>query len=231
MRIISILIILMVAGVFAYKQVSLTQVDCDNPPKPVVTAVLDIPEPLLDKDKTVKQITAMYKGHHGHAALPSNNFAPAITRSEVKASASYISPKQRASLTGKYCFVPGEVNVNVTLNQIVYIARSAYGDDCRFDAAMEHEMKHIFIGSEVVKKNIARFEKNIEGAYAYFMSEVGGGPFDAQTAAGLEEELGKYTQTAVDISIEEIMAEIGKYQKVVDTPEEYRRIGSLCNWR
>gem|GEM_PF-6602979 len=53
----------------------------------------------------------------------------------------------------------------------------------------------------------------------------------AQTAAGLEEELGEYTQTAVDISIEEIMAEIGKYQKVVDTPEEYRRIGSLCNWR
>lgn len=231
MRIISILIIFMVVGVIGHKQFSLGTIDCENPPMPHVTVNLDKREPQLDNTRTVAAITAMYRGHKGHAALPSNNFAPAITQTDINASLAFETPKKRASISGNYCFMPGDVAVNVTLDQTVFIARSAYKDRCRYDAAMDHEIKHLFVGQEVAQRNLDRFKRNIEDAFLYFLKNYGGGRFDAKTASALEQELGSYTQAAIDLSIHETMADLGQMQTYVDTPEEYRRIGTMCSWR
>lgn len=117
------------------------------------------------------------------------------------------------------------VEVNVTIDPKIYIAREHKRGTCRHNAIMEHEMKHIQVDRDIVKRAVPMIRQRLEKA----VRDVGiVGPKDARDQNKYQRKINQYIADEIADINEIINIERRKRQQAVDTLEEYERVANMC---
>jgi len=123
------------------------------------------------------------------------------------------------------CQWVGEMNIKIQIDPQILIARDHKQGTCRHNAILEHEMKHVFVDREVVKKYIPIIQKALKSAVIK-VGIVGPKP---------ERDKQKYHKKIMDYMDEQLRkvtgamhAERAKKQQNVDTLDEYERVQNMC---
>jgi len=117
------------------------------------------------------------------------------------------------------------MQVKILIDPKIYIARQHTPGSCKHNAILEHEMKHVFVDREVVKKYIPIMQRYLDQA----VRKVGlVGPKRQQDARHYHNKINNYMQEQLKNVTDRMYQERGDRQQGVDTLEEYERVAGLC---
>lgn len=130
-----------------------------------------------------------------------------------------------ASLAGQTCLWPGQVQVTIRLDQVVYIAKEYKPGTCMNASVWEHEHKHVRVDREIINKYRPVFETQVRAAAAR-MGVIG--PFDTQNQKAYQDHMMKQIGDAVSVITKQMETERNTRQQNVDTVQEYDRVSAVC---
>ncbi len=117
------------------------------------------------------------------------------------------------------------MQVSLRISPKIYIARDHRQGSCKHKAILEHEMKHVFVDREIVKKYIPIFKRDLENA----VRKVGiVGPKPERDARKYQQKINDYMEKQLKAVSDKLYAERSANQQGVDTLEEYERVAALC---
>jgi len=119
----------------------------------------------------------------------------------------------------------GEMTLNIRIDPKIYIARQHKKGSCRHNAILEHEMKHVFVDREVVKRYVPQFKKALEKG----VRKVGiVGPKPSSQTLKYQNKISDYMEGEMKKVADKMYAERSKRQAAVDTLKEYERVAAMC---
>lgn len=118
-----------------------------------------------------------------------------------------------------------QMDVNINIDPKIYVARDHKQGSCKHNAILNHEMKHIFVDREAVKKYMPIIKRQLEIA----VRKVGiVGPKPEREANKYQKKITNYMDTELRSVTEKMYAERKVRQQGVDTLEEYERVSRQC---
>lgn len=127
--------------------------------------------------------------------------------------------------TKEICQWINKMDVNIRIDPKIYIAREHARGTCRHNAILDHEMKHIFIDREIVKKYVPKIRRTLEQA----VLKVGiVGPKAKRDEKYYQDQITEYMDNSLESISEKMYAERNVQQQGVDTLEEYERVAKMC---
>lgn len=179
---------------------------------PAVTAEPIVP--LLDETRSLAELTALYE-----RASPLHR-TMGLTQSRL----SYASSLEAAGLadSARVC-MRVRVAIEVSASPVtVFIAREIAADPCRRAAVHDHEMRHVAIHATFLEDARARLLESLVA------QDVGRLRFAAD-ADSLQRDAAAEVSAllaAVEAADRDLLSTL---QSAIDTPEEYARVGELCD--
>lgn len=139
------------------------------------------------------------------------------------------SKTQVATLTyprsREICQWVGSMDVAIHINPKILISRDHKPGSCKHNAILEHEMKHVFVDREIVKRYIPLFKQAIEIA----VRKVGiVGPKKQSDQSLYQKKINDYIETEFKKISDKMYADRSAQQTKVDTLEEYERVAAKC---
>lgn len=125
----------------------------------------------------------------------------------------------------KICQWVDTMQVNLRIDPKIYIARQHKRGTCEHNVILEHEMKHVFVDREIVKKYVPILRNNLQKAI-YKVGIVG--PKDQRDGDRYQQKISDYMDKALKTVTDQLYAERRKRQQAVDTLEEYERVANAC---
>lgn len=117
------------------------------------------------------------------------------------------------------------VDVTIAIDPTIYIAAEHPKGSCKHNAILDHEMKHVFVDREVVKRYAPAIKKHLEQA----VIKVGiVGPKPQQRATEFQKKITDYMDGQLKTVTNRMYEERRNRQQQVDTLEEYERVSNLC---
>ena len=117
------------------------------------------------------------------------------------------------------------MDVNINIDPKIYIARDHKQGSCKHKAILDHEMKHIFVDREAVKKYMPIIKRQLEIA----VRKVGiVGPKSDRDVNKYQKKITDYMDKELRSITEKMYAERKGKQQGVDTLEEYERVSRQC---
>ena len=130
-------------------------------------------------------------------------------------------PQQR-----QMCQWIDRVDVKINIDPTIYISRDHKPGSCRHKAIMDHEMKHIYVDREIVKKYIPYIKSNLSKA----VIDIGIiGPKNTSEQQRYQKKINDYIAAEVKNINDRLNAERRQRQQAIDTRQEYDRVAALCN--
>lgn len=127
--------------------------------------------------------------------------------------------------TREMCQWIEQVNVDVVIDPKIYIARENKRGSCKYNAILDHEMKHIYVDREIVRQYVPTIKKTLEKA----VLDVGiVGPKSAGDQEKYHRKINDYIEGEIKKINDRINAERRKRQQQVDSLAEYERVSKLC---
>lgn len=127
--------------------------------------------------------------------------------------------------TREVCQWIDNLEVRITIDPKIYIARQHKPGSCRHNAILEHEFKHIQVDREIVKRAIPIMRQRLEKA----VRDVGiVGPKDARDQSKYQRKINDHIEKEINGINDMINEERRKRQQAVDTLEEYERVARMC---
>lgn len=200
--------------------------------------------------KTVPEITVSAVGldrgiDHTKSVRDLNAFKPQTSPSPYGMGAdTYIQglAKGGVSVQGQYqfsghtypslskgCLFVDKVNITITLDSSIMIAREYQKGTCFYNAVLEHEKKHRAVDRALVNK----YSNIIVKAVNNTLKTIGyaQGPFDSSQKEAIQQKIGELLSSLLSQYGDNFSAEREKMQTNVDTLSEYNRVHALCkNW-
>ena len=128
--------------------------------------------------------------------------------------------------TRQTCQWIDNMEVNITIDPKIYIARDHKQGTCHHDAILGHEMKHVFVDREIVKKFIPQIEAELNAA----VRKVGiVGPKPERDLRKYQKKISDYMDQRLKRVSEKMYDERKNRQQKVDTLEEYERVAGMCD--
>lgn len=117
------------------------------------------------------------------------------------------------------------IDLTLAIDPTIYIAREHPKGSCKHRAILEHEMKHVYVDREVVKKYAPIIKKHLEQA----VLKIGiVGPKPERRSKEFQKKITEYLEGQLKTVTDKMYAERRALQQKVDTREEYDRVSSLC---
>ena len=127
--------------------------------------------------------------------------------------------------TRKACQWVESMNIDIRIDPKIYIAREHPQGSCRHKAILEHEMKHVFVDREIVKKYIPKMRSFMDKAVA----KVGlVGPKDVNDVPKYQQKIIDYMESQLKKISDQLYAERQVKQQGIDTLAEYERVANMC---
>lgn len=123
-----------------------------------------------------------------------------------------------------YCPYVQKVIVDLEYETEIFIAKEHKKGTCKFNAVMEHELKHHDTNVVVFETLAKRMEADMPKFIA-FMEESYIPKSKVQKSF---QDLRAGLQDALKVYMKEITDRKEEFNAYIDTPEEYKRVGSLC---
>lgn len=126
----------------------------------------------------------------------------------------------------KVCQWVDNIKVSIKIDPKILIARDHKRGSCKHKAILDHEMKHVFVDREIVKKYVPIYKSELGKA----LRKVGiVGPKDSSESRKYQDKINGYLEKQLKIITDKMYAERTKRQQGVDTLEEYERVAGLCH--
>lgn len=134
--------------------------------------------------------------------------------------------QERYDQIDQACLHFDRLDVTITINPTIYIAREEKPGSCEYNAILEHEKKHVEADRIVVNK----YAKRIGDALSFAVKKYGAsfGPFDVMQVEPVQTKLQDYIGGIVKTEVEKMNAERLAIQQGIDTYDEYERVQRLC---
>ncbi|MBI3517051.1 MAG: hypothetical protein HY060_23720 [Proteobacteria bacterium] len=195
---------------------------CDSLPPARVTVQALYPEPAIDTSLDLAGLAARARqrdGQHGELERPLGlTVAKLIGGFEVAIDFAMVDA--RGPLI---CGAIKDVTARVGFEDaVIYVAREIVGDRCAYDEVHQHERRHIQVDREV----LAQFTPRIEAALRALVASRG--VARGRSTDAVAHELRERLRLVVDGELRSLAQEMRKRQRVVDRPDEYRRLGRVC---
>jgi hypothetical protein len=135
-------------------------------------------------------------------------------------------------LKGKVCSYPVKATLNLTLKQTFYLNKESYNYKCEFDAALDHEMKHMRLNKRYLEKSKDIFEKEVLSTINHFKKKYGPGPHKKGRLKRWQKRLErKSMKAAMKIALLQAELDFKELRLLIDTPAEYKTVEKACIWK
>lgn len=119
----------------------------------------------------------------------------------------------------------GSMNIEIAIDPTIFIAREHKKGSCKHRAILDHEMKHVYVDRQVVKKYAPAIKAHMQQS----MSKVGiVGPKPERRAPVFQKKIVDYMDEQLKLITEKMYAERRVKQQDIDSLEEYQRVSNLC---
>ncbi len=213
----------MLAGVLTPLAARAASPFCQADRAPTVHVGLIAPTPRSDFSKDMAQLEKFHIDTVNPYGAKIDTHVGGLTAGTIK-----VEQKMSiagASMSGKTCLWPGQVQVTIRLDQLVYIAKEYKQGTCMNASVWEHEHKHVRVDREIINKYRPVFEQQVRAA-ALRMGVIG--PFDKKNQKVYQDQMMKQIGDAVSAVTKQMESERNIRQQNVDTVQEYDRVSSLC---
>jgi hypothetical protein len=143
-------------------------------------------------------------------------------KTELQTSMDFTTQK---TLFGSYCLWPDAIEVTLTYEAQVYIARNYAPTSCRFALTREHEMRHVQTDEDVLRQFLPELKKDAEDRAAKMEAK---GPFDAGQVETMKNLVMDTYRDGLTRELDKLDAERTRRQQQIDTPQEYTRLSAAC---
>jgi hypothetical protein len=128
--------------------------------------------------------------------------------------------------TGDVCLYYEAINIEISIDPKIYIAKEVYDDKCMGKATLDHEMKHVMTDRKIVNKFAAVMGKKIyDGLTARgFVA----GPMPPDMVKDSAERMQKTVFQLLELEYKRMELDRADAQGLVDSIEEYNRVDALC---
>ena len=197
---------------------------CAAPPLPqVALSIVKQPE-RIDGTRSVDQLTTMTENSY---KVPGFEGAKThgVAHYPFKISSRTRYEGSKNTRTKGACVWLKHVTIDIRIDPIIFIQRDAKPGSCRYNAILEHELKHMKVDDSVIAKHAPMIKRAIEAA---LRRPVSIGEIPEAQIPNAQQRLSAPVQRALQSAMEDLRVERERLQKHVDTAEEYRRVGAAC---
>jgi len=156
----------------------------------------------------------------------SKTYIQGLAKGGVDVSGQYQFGTETYPALAQGCIFTNKVQINITLDSTIFIAREYKKGTCHYNAVLQHELKHKAVDRELVNK----YSNIIVKAVNNTLKTIGyaQGPFPASAMPAAQEKIGATLTNVVSQFGNNFSAERDKRQSNVDTLVEYDRVHALC---
>ena len=124
-----------------------------------------------------------------------------------------------------YCFWVQGIDVTLRYNSVeIYVASDYKKNSCAYREILRHEKQHV----QIAQDNLDRYKPKVRFALTSLLIPKAGSPVRVESQEAAEQELQRLYERLLQPVYEEMLTALRDSQGAIDTPQEYRRVQSLC---
>ena len=194
-------------------------------PRPLPTVEVTSSEGAIDVDnsKSVRELTQIAANAYGPEGRVAHTSG--MTRGVFKLDANFVI-RADGPISGPICYSLHRIKVDIQYRATVYIASEHPPNSCHYRELLAHEMKHVAVDRELIRDAKAQVGEHVLNTTEQ-IGRFASLPLD--TEASVRQAYNGILAQALSEALERIQAERNKRQRVIDTPEEYKRVAATCS--
>ena len=123
------------------------------------------------------------------------------------------------------CIWFNQVDIKITIDPTIYIAKEHKKGTCKYHAVKHHEMKHVYVDRKLVQSYTYKIKHAVKNAVA----KVGVvGPKPDNRVASTQKKMQEYLEKEIAPIIDQLYEDRRELQQNVDSIEEYERVKNQC---
>ena len=131
----------------------------------------------------------------------------------------------QASLGGRACLGLKELVITLGYEPVIYISEARPRGTCEYDAAIEHEYKHLNTDLAILREAIPRLRTAAQRSLNQLPPPR---PMPEGNLTTAREQLQARITAVLDREMTTIETERNRRQALIDTPAEYQRVANQC---
>ena len=129
---------------------------------------------------------------------------------------------------GTACMWISDITITLHYQPVVYVSREFVQGSCYHDAVLEHEHKHVAMDESILASFAPELQQAIQAAA---QTDGHRGPMAAAQLQNASRDLQNIMEVKLNAEMDKLSANRETHQMMIDTPQEYARVQSLCrNW-
>lgn len=209
-----------------YLPVKWGEVECKAQQMNSVSVTWDTERIEISQAKTQAELSQLQVDTKSPYAGHIQTHVGGLMSGEVEIKSNFQFSMTRYPAQKKACIWFDQINVELKIDPTIYIASEFPKGTCKYDAILEHELKHIVVDRQLVEKYAPILQKRLQMA-----SEKVGvvGPKEDTELKVYQQKMQDYMEEAAAPVINALYAERSKNQQAVDNIHEYNRVNEVCN--
>ncbi len=204
------------------------QVRCQLKTAPQVSVIAKGVERAIDNSKSISDLNIFKPMLSGTSPYGEGieTHIEGLTNGRIGMEASYQFGVETYPALNQACLYVAKIDVNITLDPKIFIAREFKPRTCQYNAVLGHEMKHFRTDRDLVNRYSNYIVQSLDATF----KKIGyvQGPFPGENLAAQQKRLGDYVVAVVSQLSDRMEKERGILQGRVDTLEEYTRVAKMC---
>lgn len=196
---------------------------CDAQPAPVVHFHYIDKPPIYLSDHSTRELHAIAPTVSG-VNLAEFPITSGLTQGNINMETSILF-KWQETMMGRYCLWPDEIDVTVTYQAQVHIAKEYKPGSCRFDETKLHEQRHVAADEQVLKEFLPKLQQAAEARAAKGFSQ---GPFDLPQRDAMKSMVAETYKAGMARELDKLDVVRAQRQGAIDTAAEYTRLSRAC---
>lgn len=149
-----------------------------------------------------------------------------LMHGEINVTGGYMFNTETYAALNKVCLYVAHVDVKISVDPTIYIAREYPKGSCQYNAVLEHEKKHVRTDREIINKYTNIIVKAVNNTLKKI--GYGHGPYDVAQLPALQKQISGIIESVIGQFSANMNKERQLLQSKVDSLEEYNRVDALC---
>lgn len=204
------------------------KVRCAMKAAPEITVSASGLDTVIDNSRTIQQLNAFKPmiGTKSPYGQNSQTHIEGLMHGGIGVGGDYMFSNETYPALNKVCMYVAKVNVKISIDPKIFIAKEYAPGTCHYNAVLEHEQKHVAVDKRLVNKYTNIIVKAVNNT----LKQVGysHGPYDASQLPALQKQISAIIESVIKQFSENMNKERQVLQQEVDTLKEYGRVDALC---
>lgn len=204
------------------------KVKCELKAAPEITVSASGMDTIIDGSKSVAELNAFKPmiGTKSPYGQNTQTHIEGLMHGAIGVSGDYMFSTETYPELNKVCMYVAKVNVRISIDPKIFIAREYTPGSCHYNAVLGHEKKHVAVDKKIVNKYTNIIVKAVNNT----LKQVGyaHGPYDVAQLPALQKQISGIIENVIKQFADNMNRERQVLQQEVDTLKEYGRVDALC---